>query len=136
MPKVLLSGRLSQNAVYILAAHGVNTDIKIDLSPEKLQAIIGAYYVLAIRSATEITEAILAAVTNLKVGGRAGVGVDNVDIAAATRRGVVLMNTPCGNAVTTAEHAMAMIVTLARQVHDATQSTEAGKWEKSRVVGT
>ena len=116
MPKVLISDKLSQNAVDIFAAHGVETDVKTGLSPEELQAIIGAYDGLAIRSATKVTEAVLAAATNLKVVGRAGIGVDNVDIAAATKRGVVVMNTPHGNAVTTAEHAMAMIMALARQI--------------------
>jgi D-3-phosphoglycerate dehydrogenase len=91
---------------------------------------------LAIRSATKVTEAVLAAADNLKVVGRAGIGVDNVDIAAATKRGVVVMNTPHGNAVTTAEHAIAMMLALARQIPQASQSTKAGKWEKSRFMGT
>ena len=136
MPKVLISDKLSQNAVDIFAAHGVDTDVKTGLSPEELQSIIGDYDGLAIRSATKVTEAVLAAATNLKVVGRAGIGVDNVDIAAATKRGVVVMNTPHGNAVTTAEHAMAMIMALARQIPEASQSTKAGKWEKSRFMGT
>ena len=135
MPKVLISDELNQNAVDIFAAHGVETDVKIGLSSEELQAIIGAYDGLAIRSATKVTDAVLAAATNLKVVGRAGIGVDNVDIAAATKRGVVVMNTPHGNAVTTAEHAMAMIMALARQIPEASQSTKAGKWEKSRFIG-
>ena len=136
MPKVLISDKLSQNAVDIFAAHGVDTDVKTGLSPEELQSIIGDYDGLAIRSATKVTEAVLAAATNLKVVGRAGIGVDNVDIAAATKRGVVVMNTPHGNAVTTAEHAMAMIMALARQIPQASESTKAGKWEKSRFMGT
>ena len=136
MPKVLISDKLSQNAVDIFAAHGVDTDVKTGLSPEELQSIIGDYDGLAIRSATKVTEAVLAAATNLKVVGRAGIGVDNVDIAAATKRGVVVMNTPHGNAVTTAEHAMAMIMALARQIPQASASTKAGKWEKSRFMGT
>ena len=136
MPKVLISDKLSQNAVDIFAAHGVDTEVKTGLSPEELQSIIGDYDGLAIRSATKVTEAVLAAATNLKVVGRAGIGVDNVDIAAATKRGVVVMNTPHGNAVTTAEHAMAMIMALARQIPQASASTKAGKWEKSRFMGT
>ena len=136
MPKVLISDNLSQNAVDIFAAHGVETDVKTGLSPADLQAIIGSYDGLAIRSATKVTEAVLALATNLKVVGRAGIGVDNVDIAAATKRGVVVMNTPHGNAATTAEHAMAMIMALARQIPEASQSTKAGKWEKSRFMGT
>jgi D-3-phosphoglycerate dehydrogenase len=135
MPKVLISDKLSQNAVDIFTAHGVETDVKIGLSLKELQAIIGAYDGLAIRSATKVTDAVLASATNLKVVGRAGIGVDNVDIAAATKRGVVVMNTPHGNAVTTAEHAMAMIMALARQIPEASQSTKAGKWEKSRFIG-
>ena len=136
MPKVLISDKLSQNAVDVFAAHGVDADVKIGLSAEELQAIIGAYDGLAIRSATKVTEAVLAAADNLKVVGRAGIGVDNVDIAAATKRGVVVMNTPHGNAVTTAEHAIAMMLALARQIPQASQSTKAGKWEKSRFMGT
>ena len=136
MPKVLISDKLSQNAVDVFAAHGVDADVKTGLSAEELQAIIGAYDGLAIRSATKVTEAVLAAADNLKVVGRAGIGVDNVDIAAATKRGVVVMNTPYGNAVTTAEHAIAMMLALARQIPQASQSTKAGKWEKSRFMGT
>ena len=136
MPKVLISDKLSQNAVDVFAAHGVDADVKTGLSAEELQAIIGAYDGLAIRSATKVTEAVLAAADNLKVVGRAGIGVDNVDIAAATKRGVVVMNTPHGNAVTTAEHAIAMMLALARQIPQASQSTKAGKWEKSRFMGT
>jgi D-3-phosphoglycerate dehydrogenase len=136
MPKVLISDKLSQNAVDVFAAHGVDSDVKTGLSAEELQAIIGAYDGLAIRSATKVTEAVLAAADNLKVVGRAGIGVDNVDIAAATKRGVVVMNTPYGNAVTTAEHTIAMMLALARQIPQASQSTKAGKWEKSRFMGT
>ena len=136
MPKVLISDKLSQNAVDVFAAHGVDADVKTGLSAEELQAIIGAYDGLAIRSATKVTEAVLAAADNLKVVGRAGIGVDNVDIAAATKRGVVVMNTPYGNAVTTAEHAIAMMLALARQIPQASQSTKAGKWEKSSFMGT
>ena len=131
MPKVLISDKLSPNTIDIFHTHGVETDVKTGLLAEELHAIIGEYDGLAIRSATKVTEAILAAATNLKVVGRAGIGVDNVDIAAATKRGVVVMNTPYGNAVTTAEHAMAMIMALARQIPEASQSTKAGKWEKS-----
>ena len=136
MPKVLISDNLSQNAEDIFAAHGVEVDVITGLSPEELQAKISAYDGLAIRSSTKVTEAVLAAATNLKVVGRAGIGVDNVDIAAATRRGVVVMNTPHGNALTAAEHTMAMIMALARQIPEASQSTKAGKWEKSRYMGT
>ena len=119
MPKVLISDKLSQNAIDIFAAHGVETDVKIGLLPEEMRDIIGAYDGLAIRSATKVTEALLAAAINLKVVGRAGIGVDNVDIAAATKRGVVVVNAPNGNAVNTAEHTMAMIMALARQISEA-----------------
>lgn len=136
MPKVLISDKLSQNAVDVFASHGVDVDVKTGLSAEELQAIIGAYDGLAIRSATKVTGAVLAAADNLKVVGRAGIGVDNVDIAAATKRGVVVMNTPYGNSVTTAEHAIAMMLALARQIPQASHSTKAGKWEKSRFMGT
>jgi len=136
MPKVLISDKLSQQAVDIFTARGVDVDVKTGLSPEELTAIIGNYDGLAVRSATKVTEAILNAATQLKVVGRAGIGVDNIDIAAATKRGVVVMNTPHGNAVTTAEHAIAMMMALARQIPEASQSTRAGKWEKSRFMGT
>ena len=136
MPKVLISDKLSPRAADILSERGVEVDVKPGLAPEELAAIIGDYDGLAIRSATKVTEDILAAATNLKVVGRAGIGVDNVDIPAATARGVVVMNTPFGNAVTTAEHAISMILALARQIPAANESTQAGKWEKSRFMGT
>ena len=136
MPKVLISDKLSQNAVDVFATYGVDADVKTGLSAEELQFIIGSYDGLVIRSATKVTETVLAAADNLKVVGRAGIGVDNVDIAAATKRGVVVMNTPHGNAVTTAEHAIAMMLALARQIPQASHSTKAGKWEKSRFMGT
>src|SRR6202044_1938342 len=90
---------------------------------------------LAIRSATKVTKELLDVATNLKVVGRAGIGVDNVDVKSATARGVVVMNTPYGNAITTAEHAIAMIFSLARQIPEASASTKAGKWEKNRFLG-
>ena len=101
-----------------------------------MQSVIGLYDGLAMRSAIKVTKTLLAAVNNLKVAERAWIGVDNVDIAAATKRGVVVLNTPHGDAVTTAEHTMAMIMALARQISDASQSTKAGRWEKSRFMGT
>ena len=136
MPKVLISDKLSPRAADIFIARGVDVDVKPGLSPDELAAIIGAYDGLAIRSATKVTPEILACADNLKVVGRAGIGVDNVDIPAATARGVVVMNTPFGNAVTTAEHAISMILALARQIPAANESTQAGKWEKSRFMGT
>ena len=136
MPKVLISDKLSPRAATIFEEHGIDVDVKPGLSPDELKAIIADYDGLAIRSATKVTADILNAATNLKVVGRAGIGVDNVDIAAATKRGVIVMNTPYGNAVTTAEHAITLMLSLARQIPDANESTKAGKWEKSRFMGT
>ena len=136
MPKVLISDDLSLRATDIFIERGIEVDRKVGMRPEELLACIGEYDGLAIRSATKATRAVLAAAGNLKVIGRAGIGVDNVDVEAATDAGVVVMNTPFGNAVTTAEHAIAMICALARQIPMADQSTQAGKWEKSRFMGT
>lgn len=135
MPKVLISDQLSPAAVNIFRERGVLVDIKTGLSKDELKAIIGQYDGLAIRSATKVTADVLAVATNLKVVGRAGIGVDNVDIPAATARGVVVMNTPHGNTITTAEHAIAMMFALAREIPAANASTQAGKWEKNRFMG-
>jgi len=135
MPKVLISDSLSPRAVEIFKERGVEVDVKVGLKPDELKAIIGEYDGLAIRSNTKVTKDILAAASNLKVVGRAGIGVDNVDIPAATARGVVVMNTPFGNSITTAEHAIAMMFALAREIPAANASTHAGKWEKNRFMG-
>ncbi|HTH16531.1 MAG TPA: phosphoglycerate dehydrogenase [Magnetospirillum sp.] len=135
MPKVLISDKLSAAAVQIFKDRGIETDVKVGLAPDELKAIIGQYDGLAIRSNTKVTPDILAAATNLKVVGRAGIGVDNVDVPAATARGIVVMNTPFGNSVTTAEHAIAMMFALARDIPQANASTHAGKWEKSKFMG-
>ncbi|HTJ63514.1 MAG TPA: phosphoglycerate dehydrogenase [Alphaproteobacteria bacterium] len=135
MPKVLISDDLSPRAVEIFKERGVDVDMKVGLKPDELKAIIGDYDGLAIRSATKVTKEILEAAHALKVVGRAGIGVDNVDIPAATARGVVVMNTPFGNSITTAEHAIAMMFALARDIPQANVSTHAGKWEKSRFMG-
>ncbi|MBB4265598.1 phosphoglycerate dehydrogenase [Roseospira visakhapatnamensis] len=135
MPKVLVSDKLSPTAVEIFRERGITADVKTGLTPEELIAIIGEYDGLAIRSATKVTKAVLAAASNLKVIGRAGIGVDNVDVPAATQSGVVVMNTPYGNAITTAEHAIAMMFAQARQIPQANASTHAGKWEKSKFMG-
>ncbi|WGF88314.1 phosphoglycerate dehydrogenase [Marinivivus vitaminiproducens] len=135
MPKVLISDKLSPTAVEIFNSRGVETVVETGLSPEQLIARIGEFDGLAIRSATKVTAEVLAAAANLKVVGRAGIGVDNVDVPAATARGVVVMNTPFGNSVTTAEHAIAMMFALARQLPQADRSTRAGKWEKSKFMG-
>ena len=134
-PKVLISDKLSAAAVEIFKNRGVEVDIKTGLKPEELKAIIGEYDGLAVRSSTKVTADILAAAPKLKVVGRAGIGVDNVDVDAATARGVAVMNTPFGNAITTAEHAISMMMALARQIPSANASTQAGKWEKSKYMG-
>ena len=135
MPKVLISDKLSPAAVDIFRRRGIDVDLKPGLSPAELRAIIAPYDGLAVRSATKVTRELLDAATNLKVVGRAGIGVDNVDIRSATARGVVVMNTPHGNTITTAEHAIAMMFALARQIPEASASTKAGKWEKNRFMG-
>jgi D-3-phosphoglycerate dehydrogenase len=135
MPKVLISDKMDPRAAQIFRERGVEVDEKPGLSKDELIAIIGDYDGLAIRSATKVTKDVLAAATNLKVVGRAGIGVDNVDIPAASSRGVVVMNTPFGNSITTAEHAIALMFALARQLPEADASTQAGKWEKNRFMG-
>lgn len=137
MPKVLISDKLSEAAVQIFKDNGVEVDFQPDLGkdPEKLAEVIGQYDGLAIRSATKVTADIIAKAENLKAIGRAGIGVDNVDIPAATAKGIVVMNTPFGNSITTAEHAIAMMFAVARQIPAADTSTQAGKWEKSRFMG-
>ena len=135
MVKVLISDKMSAKAAEIFRGRGVEVDEKPGLSKEELIAIIGGYNGLAVRSATKVTPDVLEAATNLKVIGRAGIGVDNIDVAAATNKGVVVMNTPFGNSITTAEHAIAMLLALARQIPEANASTQAGRWEKSRFMG-
>jgi len=136
-PRVLVSDKLSTTAVQIFKDRGIEVDYLPDLGKdkEKLAEVIGQYDGLAIRSATKVTEKLINAATRLKVVGRAGIGVDNVDIPAASRRGIIVMNTPFGNSITTAEHAVAMIFALARQIPEANASTHAGKWEKNRFMG-
>ncbi len=136
MPKVLISDKLSNEAIAIFQNRGIEVDVKPGLTPPELREIIGAYDGLAIRSATKVTKELLDVAINLKVIGRAGIGVDNVDLKSATARGVIVMNTPHGNSITTAEHAIAMMFALARQIPEATASTKAGKWEKNRFMGT
>jgi D-3-phosphoglycerate dehydrogenase len=135
MPKVLISDQMDPKAAEIFRANGLEVDEKTGLSKEQLIEIIGEYDGLAIRSATKVTPDVLAAATNLKVIGRAGIGVDNVDVPAASARGVVVMNTPFGNSITTAEHAIALMFALARELPTADASTQAGKWEKNRFMG-
>ncbi len=136
-PRVLVSDKLSETAVQIFRDNGIDVDFLPDVGKdkEKLLEIIGKYDGLAIRSATKATEKLINAADNLKVIGRAGIGVDNVDISAASRKGIVVMNTPFGNSITTAEHAIALMLAVARQLPEANASTHAGKWEKSRFMG-
>ena len=137
MPKVLISDKLSDAAVQIFRDRGIDVDFMPELGKdkEKLAEIIGNYDGLAIRSATKVTPTILEKATNLKVIGRAGIGTDNIDKDAASKKGVIVMNTPFGNMITTAEHAIAMMFSVARQIPEASASTHAGKWEKSKFMG-
>lgn len=136
-PRVLVSDKLSPTAVQVFTDRGVEVDYLPDVGKdkEKLLEIIGQYDGLAIRSATKATEKLIAAADNLKVIGRAGIGVDNVDIPAASRRGIIVMNTPFGNSITTAEHAIALLFAVAREIPQADLSTQGGKWEKNRFMG-
>ncbi|WP_135502337.1 phosphoglycerate dehydrogenase [Roseovarius aestuariivivens] len=136
-PKVLVSDKLSETAVQIFRDRGIDVDFMPDLGKEKdkLREVIGQYDGLAIRSATKVTEKILEAANNLKVVGRAGIGTDNIDKEAASKKGVIVMNTPFGNMITTAEHAIALMFAVARQIPEASASTHAGKWEKSKFMG-
>ncbi len=135
MPKVLIADKLSKAAVDVFRLNGIDVDVAVGASAGDLKARIADCDGLAVRSATKVTARLLEAAPNLKVVGRAGVGVDNIDVAAATARGVVVMNTPFGNAITTAEHTIAMLMALARRVPAADRSTRSGNWEKSRFVG-
>ena len=136
-PKVLVSDKLSETAVQIFRDRGIEVDFDPNLGKDKdrLAEVIGKYDGLAIRSNTKVTAKLLGRATNLKVIGRAGIGVDNVDIPEASKKGVIVMNTPFGNSITTAEHAIALMMAAARQIPEANASTHAGKWEKSRFMG-
>ncbi|PXA77327.1 phosphoglycerate dehydrogenase [Caulobacter sp. D4A] len=134
-PRVLIADKLSPAAVDIFKNRGVDFDIKVGLSKDELIAVIGDYDGIAIRSGAKLDKDVIAAANKLQVIARAGIGVDNVDIPAATAKGVVVMNTPFGNSITTAEHAIAMMFALARQLPAADASTQAGKWEKNRFMG-
>ncbi|MEJ2718487.1 MAG: NAD(P)-dependent oxidoreductase [Deltaproteobacteria bacterium] len=135
--KVLVSDNLSEVGVKILRdSEGIEVDVKVGLSPDELKAVVGEYHGMAIRGATKVTAGVIAAADNLKVVGRAGAGLDNVDIPAATKRGIVVMNTPGGNSVTTAEHTLSMMMALARNIPQAYSSMREGKWEKKKFGGT
>lgn len=134
-PKVLISDKMSPRAEEVFKERGIEVDVITGLDKDELEKIIGKYDGLAIRSATKATEKIIEAADNLKVIGRAGIGVDNIDQKAATGRGIIVMNTPFGNAITTAEHAITLMLSVARQIPAADASTQAGKWEKSKFMG-
>jgi D-3-phosphoglycerate dehydrogenase / 2-oxoglutarate reductase len=136
-PRVLISDALSPAAVQIFKDRGVEVDFqpKLGADKDRLAELIGGFDGLAIRSATKVTPKILEKAKSLKVIGRAGIGVDNVDIPAATAKGIIVMNTPFGNSITTAEHAITLMLALARQIPQADASTQAGKWEKNRFMG-
>ncbi len=135
MPRVLITDELSPRAVEIFRARGIAADVALGLTPAELKEKIAGYDGLAVRSATKVTAELLAGADALKVVGRAGIGVDNIDVPAATKRGIVVMNTPYGNSITAAEHTIAMMFALVRQIPAADRSTQAGKWEKSRFMG-
>ncbi|MBX6426850.1 MAG: phosphoglycerate dehydrogenase [Variibacter sp.] len=134
-PRVLISDNLSPAAVDIFKQRGIEVDVKTGLDKDQLAEIIGEYDGLAVRSATKVTPKIIQRADRLRVIGRAGIGVDNIDIAAATAKGIIVMNTPFGNSITTAEHAITLMLALARQIPAADASTQAGKWEKNRFMG-
>src|SRR4030042_1901566 len=133
--KILVSDNISQKCIDILKNAGLEVDVKAGMKPEELKACIAYYHGLVIRSATKVTSELIDAATNLKVIGRAGSGLDNVDRIAATKKGIVVMNTPGGNTVTTAEHTMSLLFSMARQTPQATASLKQGKWEKKKFRG-
>ena len=136
MMKVLVSDSLSEKGVAILEeADGIEAEVNTGLTPEEFKGIIGQYHGLIIRSATKVTADVIEAAHQLRVIGRAGIGLDNVDIPAASKRGIVVMNTPEGNTITTAEHTMALMMSLSRNIPQATASLKAGKWEKKKLEG-
>jgi D-3-phosphoglycerate dehydrogenase len=133
--RVLVSDNLSQKGVDVLVKAGFEVDVNVGLAPEELKEIIGRYEGLVIRSATRVTAELLEAATRLKVVGRAGIGLDNVDVPAASQKGIVVMNAPDGNATTAAEHAIAMMMALSRNIPQACQSMKAGRWDKKKFMG-
>lgn len=135
MPKVLISDKMSPKAKEVFEQRGLEVDFKPGMTPDELKAIIGDYDGIAIRSATKLTPELIEAASKLKVVGRAGIGVDNVNLPAASKNGVIVMNTPFGNTVTTAEHTVGLTLAAARHLGEATASTRQGKWEKSRFMG-
>ena len=135
MPKVLISDDMSPLAKECLVQAGIDVDVKTGLDKDRLREVIGGYDGLVVRSATKVTAPVIEAAAKLKVIGRAGIGVDTIDVDAATAKGIVVMNTPFGNSITTAEHAISLMLAVARQIPLANTSTHQGKWEKSRFLG-
>ena len=135
MVKILISDNISKKCIDILKKSGLDVDVNTGMKPAELKARIGEYHGIIIRSATKLTSDIIDAATNLKVIGRAGSGLDNVDRTAATKKGIVVMNTPGGNTITTAEHTIALLVSLSRNIPQATMSMKGGKWEKKNFLG-
>src|ERR1700720_1181316 len=134
--RVLLSDSLAAQGIEVLKRFPqLQFDVKTGLKPDELAKIIAPYDALVIRSATKVTREIIDAATSLKVIGRAGVGVDNVDLDAATRRGIVVMNSPLGNSITTAEHTVSMMMAMARHIPAANAALRAGKWERGKFTG-
>ena len=134
--KILVSDNLGEAGIQMFEEEeGIEVDVNTGLSPEELKNIIGDYDALVVRSATKVTEDLLKAATRLKAVGRAGIGLDNVDIPAATKRGIIVMNTPGGNIITTAEHAIGMIMALSRNIPEGTASLKAGRWDKKKLQG-
>src|ERR1041385_7883917 len=136
MPRVLIADKVSPAALDIFKQRTIEADVKADLSKDQLLEVVAGYDGIAVRSATKITADVIRAAKKLKVVGRAGIGVDNIDVPAATAAGVIVMNTPFGNSITTAEHAIALMMALARELPAANASTHAGKWEKNRFLGS
>ena len=136
LPKVLISDKLSESSIDIFKKQNIDTDYKPGISNIDLLGIIDQYDGLAIRSSTQVTQEVFEKAKKLKIVGRAGIGTDNIDKNAATKNGVIVMNTPFGNAVTTAEHTIALLMSLVRMIPRADDSTRKGKWEKSKFNGT
>src|ERR1041384_2575402 len=136
MPRVLIADAMSAAALAIFQQRGIEADVKIGLPKDELLKIVADYDSVAVRSATKITADVIRATKKLKVVGRAGIGVDNINVPTATAAGVIVMNTPQGNSITTAEHTIALMMALARELPAANASTHAGKWEKNRFVGS
>ena len=135
MSKVLISDKLSPRAIDVFKDHGIEVDVKVGMNPEQLMGCINKYDGLAVRSATQVDAKVLSAAGQLRVVGRAGIGVDNIDLVTATQRGVLVMNTPFGNSITTAEHTIAMLLSLCRQIPKADFSVRQNKWEKAKFMG-